>query len=72
MSISSTAVNGVSNVVDVPGDGLNLFKVLEEKTAAPDADQLKRIQGNAFGYWYKVQKDAASITRDLAPAPSAS
>jgi parvulin-like peptidyl-prolyl isomerase len=71
-AISATPVNGVSNVVDVAGDGEYLFKVLEQKTAAPDADQLKAIQSTAFTNWYTAQKDAASITRDIAPAPSAS
>jgi parvulin-like peptidyl-prolyl isomerase len=70
-AIYAAPVNGLSDVVDVPGDGLYLFKVLEEKTATPDADQLKAIQANAFTNWYAEKKDAATITRNSAP-PSAS
>jgi parvulin-like peptidyl-prolyl isomerase len=67
-AIFAATVGSFTDVVDVPGDGLYLFKVLEEKTAAPDADQLKAIKSSAFGFWYAEKKDAVTITRDIAPA----
>jgi parvulin-like peptidyl-prolyl isomerase len=70
-AIFAAPVGGVTDIVDIPGDGLYLFKVLEEKTAAPDADQLTAIKNNAFTIWYAEKKNAVSITRQLAPAPSA-
>jgi parvulin-like peptidyl-prolyl isomerase len=63
--ILATPVGGFTDVVDVTGDGLYLFKVSNEKTAAPDADQLATIKSNAFGNWYAGKKAAARITRDL-------
>ncbi len=63
--ILATPAGSFSDVIDVPNDGLYLFKVVAEKTAAPDADQLKTIKSNAFGNWYAGKKAAATITRDL-------
>ena len=70
-AIFAAPVNGVSDVVDVPGDGLYLFKVNQEKTAEPDKDQLAAIKANAFNNWYAQKKDGVQITRDLLP-PAAS
>ncbi len=64
-AIFAAQVNGLTDVVDIPSDGLYLFKVLEEKTAAPDADQLAAIKSGAFSNWYKAKKDAVKITREL-------
>ena len=58
-------------MVDVPGDGEYLFKVNQEKSAAPDQTQLDAIKANAFKNWYAQKKDAVTITRDLLPAASA-
>ncbi len=63
--ILNTPVGALTDVIDVKDDGLYLFKVLEERTAAPDADQLKTIESNAFGNWYSGKKSAVTITRDL-------
>jgi parvulin-like peptidyl-prolyl isomerase len=58
-------VGSITDVIDVKDDGLYLFKVLEERTAAPDEEQLKTIDSEAFTNWYKGKKAAATITRDL-------
>jgi len=70
-AIFAAPVNGVSDVVDIPGDGLYLFKVNQEKTAEPDKDQLAAIKANAFNNWYAQKKDGVAITRDILP-PAAS
>jgi parvulin-like peptidyl-prolyl isomerase len=70
-AIMAAPVNGLSEIVNIPDDGLYLFKVLGEKTAAPDADQLATIKSSAFNHWYAGQKDAVKITRDLLPSESA-
>jgi parvulin-like peptidyl-prolyl isomerase len=64
-AIFAAPIGGLSDIVDVTDDGLYLFKVFEEKTAEPDADQLKTIKANAFSNWYKAKKDAVKITREL-------
>ncbi|HEV7810340.1 MAG TPA: peptidylprolyl isomerase [Candidatus Limnocylindrales bacterium] len=64
-AIFAAPANGLSEIVDLPNDGLYLFKVLEEKTATPDKDQLATIKANAFQNWYAGKKDAVKITRDL-------
>ena len=63
--ILATAKGSFSDVIDVKNDGLYLFKILDERTAAPDADQLKTIETDAFGNWYAGRKSAATITRDV-------
>jgi parvulin-like peptidyl-prolyl isomerase len=70
-AIFAAPANGVSDVVDIAGDGLYLFKVNQEKTAEPDKDQLAAIKANAFNNWYAQKKDGVAITRDLLP-PAAS
>lgn len=63
--ILATPVGSFSDVVDVPNDGLYLFKIVTEKTAAPDADQLATIKSDAFSNWYAGKKAAVPITRNL-------
>jgi hypothetical protein len=63
--ILATPVGSYTDVIDLPNDGLYLFKVVAEKTAAPDAEQLKTIKTDAFSNWYSGKKAAAKITRDL-------
>jgi parvulin-like peptidyl-prolyl isomerase len=63
--ILATPVGSFTDIIDLPGDGLYLFKVTAEKTAAPDADQLKTITGSAFSNWYAGKKAAVTITRDI-------
>jgi parvulin-like peptidyl-prolyl isomerase len=63
--ILATPVGGFTDIIDLPTDGLYLFKVTAEKTAAPDADQLATIKSSAFTNWYAGKKAAVAITRDL-------
>jgi parvulin-like peptidyl-prolyl isomerase len=63
--ILATPVGSFTEIIDLPSDGLYVFKVLAERTAAPDEDQLKTIKTDAFGNWYSGKKAEAKITRDL-------
>jgi parvulin-like peptidyl-prolyl isomerase len=69
-AIMKAPVGGLSDVVDVPSDGLYLFKVIAERTAVPDADQLATIKSSAFNHWYTAEKAGFKITRDLIPSAS--
>jgi parvulin-like peptidyl-prolyl isomerase len=64
-AISAVPIGGVTDVVEVSGSGVYLFKVLEQKTAAPDADQLAAIKQSGFSNWYTAKKAAVKVTRDL-------
>jgi parvulin-like peptidyl-prolyl isomerase len=66
--ILATPVGSFTDIIDLPSDGLYLFKVTAEKTGAPDADQLKTIKANAFTNWYAGKKAAVTITRNLLEA----
>ena len=63
--ILATPAGSFTDVIDIPNDGLYVFKVNADQTAAPDATQLKTITANAFGNWYAGKKQAAVITRNL-------
>ena len=64
-AILAAPVGGLSEIVDLPNQGLYLFKIKAERTAAPDEDQLETIKSSAFGNWYAAKKDAVTITREL-------
>jgi parvulin-like peptidyl-prolyl isomerase len=63
--ILATPKGSFTDVIDLPNDGLYLFRIVDEKTAAPDADQLATIKTNAFANWYAGKKAAVTISRDL-------
>ncbi len=70
-AIFGTPVSGVSDVVDVSGDGFYIFKVWEEQTRTPDPEQARTLRANAFTNWYTAEKDQATIDRSgLANLPS--
>lgn len=64
-AIFETPVGQVSQVLEVKDAGVFLYKVVAERTQAPDADQLATIKDQAFQYWYGEKKDAVTITREL-------
>jgi parvulin-like peptidyl-prolyl isomerase len=65
-AIFATEIGETSAVVSVDGDGLYLFKVLEEEVRTPEGSQLEELRATAFSDWYTAKKDAADITRDAA------
>ena len=64
-AIYATPVGGLSEIVDVKDGGLFLYKVLEERTQKPDAEQADTIKSRAFQNWYGEKKDGMTITREL-------
>ena len=64
-AILATPAGSLTEIIDLADDGLYLFKVVAEKTAVPDAEQLKTIKSDAFSNWYSGKKAAVTITRDL-------
>jgi parvulin-like peptidyl-prolyl isomerase len=64
-AIYETPIGEMSQIVDIPNGGLFLYKVLEERTQKPDAQQKATIEARAFQNWYGEKKDAVTITRQL-------
>jgi parvulin-like peptidyl-prolyl isomerase len=64
-AIFAAPVGGLSDVVDIDKGGLFLYKVLEERTQKPDAEQADTIKARAFQNWYGEKKDAVPVTRQL-------
>jgi hypothetical protein len=52
-------------VIDAKGDGLYVFKVVDERNQAPDEAETATIKSDAFSNWYTGKKAEATITRDL-------
>ena len=64
-AIDATPVGSLSEIVDIKDGGTFLYKVLEERTQKPDAEQTDTIKTRAFQNWYGEKKDAVTITREL-------
>ena len=64
-AIDETPVGEISQVVDIKSGGVFLYKVVAERTQAPDPDQLLTIEAAAFQNWYGEKKDAVTVTRQL-------
>jgi parvulin-like peptidyl-prolyl isomerase len=64
-AILATPVGSLTDVIDLTGDGLYLFKVTAERTNTPTGDQLATIKANSFANWYAGKKAAATITRNI-------
>lgn len=69
-AIFATEIGKTSAVVTVEGDGLYLFKVLNEEVRTPDGRQLEELRATAFSDWYSARKDAVEIFRDPSVAGS--
>lgn len=68
--ILATPAGSFTDIIDLKDDGLYLFKVVAEKTAVPDKDQLATIKSDAFDNWYRGKKAVVTITRDLLASAS--
>ncbi|HEY7590847.1 MAG TPA: peptidylprolyl isomerase [Candidatus Limnocylindrales bacterium] len=64
-AIFATAVGKISEPLEIDGDGIHLFKVLEEKTRAPDGDQKDTIEQTAFSNWYEAKRTEFDIKREV-------
>jgi parvulin-like peptidyl-prolyl isomerase len=67
-AIFAAPKGGLSEIVTVKGDGIYLFKIVDEKTGDPDKDQIDAIKNSAYQNWFAEKKDAAKITRDAFPS----
>jgi hypothetical protein len=65
-ALFGTAVGEISDPVKVEGDGVYLYKVLEEVVREPDADQQATLEREVFPRWYGEQKAGFTITREAA------
>jgi parvulin-like peptidyl-prolyl isomerase len=68
-ALFSTEVGGVSNPVKVDGDGVYLYRVIQELTREPDEAQRVALENSAFPRWYGEKKAGFEITREAAADP---
>jgi parvulin-like peptidyl-prolyl isomerase len=60
-AIFAAPVGGTSDVVRVPDEGFQLFRIWEEQIREPDEAQAETLRTDAFTNWYTAEKDAADI-----------
>ncbi len=68
-AIFGTAIGSVTDPIEIAGDGVYLYKVLEEQTREPSPDQEATIRSTAYASWYSERKADTTkftITRDQA------
>lgn len=63
--ILATPKGQFTTVIDAKGDGLYVFKVIDERSQDPDKDETATIESSAFTNWYTGKKAEATITRDV-------
>jgi parvulin-like peptidyl-prolyl isomerase len=64
-AIFSTPVGKVTDPVDVEGDGVHLYKILEEATRTPTGEQKATLEEQAFNNWYVGKKSGFAIKREI-------
>ena len=63
--ILATPNGQFTSIIDAKGDGLYVFKVIDERSQDPDKEEMATIESDAFTNWYTGKKAAATITRDV-------
>jgi len=51
-AVFEPAIGDVTDPIEVDGDGIYIYQVLEEATRTPTADQLETLKSTAFSNWY--------------------
>jgi parvulin-like peptidyl-prolyl isomerase len=64
-AIFSTPVGKVTDPVVVEGEGVHLYKILEEATRTPTGEQKDTLEAQAFNHWYAGKKAGFAIKRDI-------
>jgi parvulin-like peptidyl-prolyl isomerase len=63
-AIFGAPISEPSDILAIEGDGLYLFRVLEEAVRDLDDEQRSTIEQSAFPRWYVPKKEAAEIERN--------
>ncbi|HSO30115.1 MAG TPA: peptidylprolyl isomerase [Candidatus Sulfomarinibacteraceae bacterium] len=63
-------IGDMTEVVNVQGEGVYLFKVLAEEERAATAEQIAAFEESGFENWYAAKKAAADITRGGSADPA--
>jgi parvulin-like peptidyl-prolyl isomerase len=50
------AIGDVSDPIEVAGDGIYLYRILDEETRTPEGEQLDTLKATAFSDWYTEKK----------------
>jgi parvulin-like peptidyl-prolyl isomerase len=70
-AIFGAAVDGVTDVLNVPQDGVYLWQVLGEEVRTPTADQIAIFESNGFENWYTARYEEADVDTQPSAASAA-
>ena len=70
-AIFGAAVGGVTDVLNVPQDGIYLWQVLAEEVRTPTADQIAIFESNGFENWYTARYEEADVDTQPSAASAA-
>jgi len=54
-------IGDVSDPIEVDGDGIYLYRILDEETRTPEGEQLETLKATAFSNWYTDKKATFDI-----------
>jgi len=54
-------IGDVSDPIEVDGDGIYLYRILDEETRTPEGEQLETLKATAFSNWYADKKATFDI-----------
>ena len=66
--IFETAIGGLSEVVEILGDGVYLFKVLAEEERPASEEQIAIFESSGFSRWYTAKKAEVQIVTNASAA----
>jgi parvulin-like peptidyl-prolyl isomerase len=64
-AIFATPVGKASDPLVVEGEGIHIYKVLQETTRTPEGDQKTALEQQAFSNWYEAKKLEFDIKREV-------
>ena len=70
-AIFGAAVGGVTEVLNVPQDGIYLWKVVAEEVRTPTQDQIAIFESNGFENWYAARYEEADVDTQPSAASAA-
>ena len=70
-AIFGAAVGGVTEVLNMPQDGIYLWKVVAEEVRKPTEDQIAIFESNGFENWYAARYEEADVDAEPSAASAA-
>lgn len=67
-AVFEAPIGGVTDIIEVPDDGVYLLKVIAEEEREPTKEQIATFEATGFTNWYEKKKAEVDITRSAGTA----